>query len=127
MAFPEQVRGLLIDIDGTVTEAHKLLPGVPEALALLRARKVPYRLVTNTTSKPRSAILTQMRSLELDIPADAVITAPIVGRDYLIERGLSRCYPLLKDSLREDLEGIEFVECSPACRASRRPWSRTHL
>jgi HAD superfamily hydrolase (TIGR01458 family) len=113
MAFPEQIRGLLIDIDGTVTEAHSLIPGAPEALALLRTRKVPYRLVTNTTSKPRSAILTQMRSLELDIPAEAVITAPVVGRDYLLERGLTRCYPLLKNSLREDLEGIEFVECSP--------------
>jgi HAD superfamily hydrolase (TIGR01458 family) len=54
-----------------------------------------------------------MRSLELDIPADAVITAPIVGRDYLLEHGLTRCYPLLKNSLREDLDGIEFVESSP--------------
>jgi len=113
MALPKQIRGLLIDIDGTVTEAHNLVPGAPKALDLLRARKVPYRLVTNTTSKPRSAILTQMRSLELDIPADFVITAPIVGRDYLLERGLTRCYPLMKDSLREDFEGIEFVECSP--------------
>jgi hypothetical protein len=55
MALPEQVSGLLIDIDGTMTEAHSLVPGVPEALALLQARNVPYRLVTNTTSKPRSS------------------------------------------------------------------------
>jgi beta-phosphoglucomutase-like phosphatase (HAD superfamily) len=96
MALPEQVSGLLIDIDGTVTEAHSLVPGVPEALALLQARNVPYRLVTNTTSKPRSAILTQMRSLGLEVPADAVITAPIIGREYLLHRGLTRCYPLLE-------------------------------
>jgi HAD superfamily hydrolase (TIGR01458 family) len=113
MALPKQARGLLIDIDGTVTEADSLVPGVPKALALLRARNVPYRLVTNTTSKPRSAILSHMRSLELDVPADAVITAPIVGRDYLLHRGLTRCYPLLKNSLHEDFEGIEFVESSP--------------
>ena len=61
MTLPKQVRGLLIDIDGTVTEAESLVAGVPKALEFLRARNVPYRLVTNTTSKPRSAIVTKMR------------------------------------------------------------------
>ena len=62
MAFPLQVRGFLIDLDGTVVEAQRLVPGVAQALAFF-IRHVPYRLVTNTTSKPRSAILTKMRSL----------------------------------------------------------------
>jgi HAD superfamily hydrolase (TIGR01458 family) len=113
MTLPTQVRGFLIDLDGTVIEAQSLVPGVPQALAFLRVRNVPYRLVTNTTSKPRSAILTKMRSLGLDLPLDAIITAPVIGREYLLQRGLTRCYPLLKDSLREDLRGIEFVERSP--------------
>ena len=113
MTLPAQVRGFLIDLDGTVMEAQSLVHGVPQALAFLKVRNVPYRLVTNTTSKPRSAILTKMRSLGLDLSPDAIITAPIIGREYLLERGLTRCYPLLKDSLREDLLGIEFVEHSP--------------
>jgi HAD superfamily hydrolase (TIGR01458 family) len=113
MTLPKQVRGLLIDIDGTVTEAESLVAGVPKALEFLRARNLPYRLVTNTTSKPRSAIVTKMQSLGLDVSPGAVITAPIIGREYLLQRGLTRCYPLLKDSLREDFEGIEFVDCSP--------------
>jgi HAD superfamily hydrolase (TIGR01458 family) len=113
MTLPRQVRGFLIDLDGTVTEAQKLIPGVPEALAFLQVRNLAYRLVTNTTSKPRSAILTRLRSLGLDVPPDAVITAPVVGRKYLLQHGLIRCYPLLKESLKEDFQGIEFVECSP--------------
>jgi HAD superfamily hydrolase (TIGR01458 family) len=113
MTFPKQARGLLIDIDGTVMEAHRLVPGVPEVMALLQARNVPYRLVTNTTSKPRSAILAMMGSLGLHISPDAVITAPLIGREYLLRRGLTRCYPLIRESLREDFEGIEFVESSP--------------
>jgi HAD superfamily hydrolase (TIGR01458 family) len=113
MALTKQVRGLLIDIDGTVTEADSLVSGVPKALEFLRARKVPYRLVTNTTSKPRSAIVAKMESLGLDVSPGAIITAPIIGREYLLQRNLTRCYPLLKDSLREDFEGVEFVDFSP--------------
>jgi HAD superfamily hydrolase (TIGR01458 family) len=113
MALPKQVRGLLIDLDGTVTEAQSLVPGVPQAFDFLRVRDVPYRLVTNTTSKPHSSILTKMQSLGLDLSPETIITAPIIGREYLLKRGLTRCYPLLKDWLREDLRGIEFVEHSP--------------
>lgn len=97
MTLPTHVRGFLIDLDGTVMEAQSLVPGVPQALALLRDRNMPYRLVTNTTSKPRSAILSTMRRLGLDLPPDAIITAPIIAREYLIQHDLTRCYPLLKD------------------------------
>ena len=90
MTLPTQVCGFLIDLDGTVTEGQSLVPGVPQALAFLRGRNVPYRLVTNTTSKPRSTILTRMRSLGLDLSPDAIITAPVIGREYLLERGLTR-------------------------------------
>jgi HAD superfamily hydrolase (TIGR01458 family) len=113
MTLPTKVRSFLIDLDGTLMEAQSLVPGVPQALAFLRDRNVPYRLVTNTTSKPRSAILAKMKSLGLDLPPNAIITATVIGREYLLQRGLTRCYPLLKDSLREDLRGIEFVERSP--------------
>ena len=52
MTFPTHVRGFLIDLDGTVMEAESLVPGVPQVLALLRDRNVPYRLVTNTPASP---------------------------------------------------------------------------
>ena len=113
MTFPATARGFLIDLDGTLLEAQNLVPGAAQALAFLKDREVPYRLVTNTTSKPHSAIMEKIRSHGLDIPPDAVITAPLIGREYLIQRGLTRCYPLVRDSLREDLHGIEFVEESP--------------
>src|SRR5260370_20986620 len=84
MTLPTQVRGFLIDLDGTVMEAQSLVPGVPQALAFLRVRNVPYRLVTNTTSKPRSAILTKMRSLGFDLPPYPLLSPPRTSRVYLL-------------------------------------------
>jgi HAD superfamily hydrolase (TIGR01458 family) len=113
MALPERVGGFLVDLDGTVTEGGKLVPGAAEALRMLTRKEIPYRIVTNTTSKPRSAILAQMRALGLELRPEQVITAPIIGRDYLNSEGITRCFPLLKFSLLEDLAPIEFVESSP--------------
>jgi HAD superfamily hydrolase (TIGR01458 family) len=108
-----QIRGFLIDLDGTVVEANGLIPGVVEALAWLREKGLPYRFVTNTTSKPRAVLLDKLRGLGLTLAPDELFTAPVIGRDYLLSRGLTRCFPLIKASLQGDLEGVELVEESP--------------
>jgi HAD superfamily hydrolase (TIGR01458 family) len=113
MALPEQIAGFLIDLDGTIIEGGELIPGAAEALRTLVRRQIPYRVVTNTTSKPRSAILDRMNALGLELQPEHVITAPIIGRDYLLREGMTRCFPLLKPSLLEDLGTIEFVESAP--------------
>jgi HAD superfamily hydrolase (TIGR01458 family) len=108
-----KIRGFLIDLDGTVVEANKLIPGVPEALAWLREKGLPYRFVTNTTSKPRAAVLEKLRQVGLEIAPDELFTAPVIGREYLLSRNLTRCYPLIMASLQVDLEGVDLVEESP--------------
>jgi HAD superfamily hydrolase (TIGR01458 family) len=113
MAIQSRIKGFLIDLDGTVVEANQAIPGVPEALAWLREKGLPYRFVTNTTSKPREVIIEKLRKLGLSVAAEELFTAPIVGRDYLLGRGLTRCYPLIKTSLTVDLEGVELVEEAP--------------
>jgi HAD superfamily hydrolase (TIGR01458 family) len=113
MSLPERIDGFLIDLDGTVTLAGELIAGTAEVLEMLARKNIPYRIVTNTTSKPRSEILTRLRSLGVDLEPGQVITAPIIARDYLLRKNIIRCFPLLKGSLLEDLTSIEFVESSP--------------
>ena len=113
MAIQSRIRGFLIDLDGTVVEANRPIPGVPETLAWLREKGLPYRFVTNTTSKPRQDIIGKLRGLGLVVAPEELFTAPIVGRDYLLSQGLTRCYPLIKSSLTVDLAGVDLVEEAP--------------
>lgn len=113
MAAGSTLRGFLIDLDGTVVEADRLIPGAVETLAWLKSRGLPYRFVTNTTSKPRQAIIRKLEQLGLEVLPEEIITAPVAGRDYLLSQGLTRCYPLIKASLQEDLIEVDLVEESP--------------
>jgi len=113
MGIQAQIKGFLIDLDGTVVEANKLIPGVANALDWLCEKGLPYRFVTNTTSKPREELLTKLRGVGLNVAPEEVFTAPVIGREYLLTNGLTRCYPLIKASLKVDLEGVELVEESP--------------
>jgi HAD superfamily hydrolase (TIGR01458 family) len=104
------VRALLVDLEGTVYQDGRLIPGAAEALADAAARGIPHRFVTNTTSRPRSVIVRDLAAMGLVVDAEAIFTAPRAARAYLLGRGHRRCHLLARQTLLEDLEGIEPVE-----------------
>jgi len=107
------VRGVLLDLDGTLYVGDKLLPGVPEAMAAIERAGLGVRFVTNITSKPRDAVVARLAGMGLGINIGHVFSAPCVARDVLMRRGVKRAYMLLRDSVIADLAGIEAVESHP--------------
>jgi len=107
------VRGLLIDLEGTVYEAGRPVAGAREALAELSRRGVPHVFVTNTTSRPRRALVSELAAMEIEVPAERIFTAPLAAREYLIGRGWLRCHLLVRPAVFEDLSAIESDDVSP--------------
>lgn len=108
-----EVKGLLIDLDGTTYTGGEAIAGVPEALERLRSAGIPFRFVTNTTSKPRRIVQERLGDLGIEVPAGEIFTATTVARDWLKAEGLMRCDFLVRDELLEDLDGIEAVREAP--------------
>lgn len=104
------VRGLVVDLDGTLYVGAEALVGVPEALEVLRARGVLMRFLTNTTSKPLREIMRRLDAMGLGIDEAEVFTAPRVAAEALRRRGVTRAHFLLRDEVIPDMEGIEPVE-----------------
>jgi HAD superfamily hydrolase (TIGR01458 family) len=107
------VRAVLVDLDGTVYQNGSLIPGAAEALAELGRRGIGHRFVTNTTSKPASAVVGDLARMGLVVDPSTVFTAPRAAREYLLERGWTRCHLLVRHALLEDFEGIEPVDAAP--------------
>lgn len=107
------VRALLVDLEGTVYEAGRPLPGAAEVLAALSARGVPHCFVTNTTSRPRSKISAELSAMNVRADPGQIFTAPLAARRYLLGRDLRRCHLLLLPAVLEDLAGIEHTDESP--------------
>jgi HAD superfamily hydrolase (TIGR01458 family) len=103
------IGGLLVDLDGTVYQNGRLVDGALEAFDALARRGVPYRFVTNTTSKPASAIVADLERMGLAIDPATLFTAPRAARAELLDRGWTRCHMVVRDALLEDFEGIEPV------------------
>jgi HAD superfamily hydrolase (TIGR01450 family) len=67
------VRGLVLDADGVIVRRGEMLPGAAAALASLRARGIPFRIVTNYSTAHRSTLATRFAGGA--VPESSFITA----------------------------------------------------
>jgi HAD superfamily hydrolase (TIGR01458 family) len=104
------VEGLLVDLDGTLYVGEEPIEGAREALERLRTAGIDVRFVTNTTRKPRSAVRSQLISLGFEVREEEVFTPARAAARLIGER---TCFPLIADSLREDLCGVNLIHDNP--------------
>ncbi|MGH3147695.1 MAG: TIGR01458 family HAD-type hydrolase, partial [Rubrobacter sp.] len=105
-----RIKGLLLDLDGTLYVAGEPVPGAREAVDLLKASGLVIRYVTNTTRMPRRDVVERLRALGFDAVEGEVWTPALVAARLI--RGRT-CLPLVDESLLEDLEGIPLSEDAP--------------
>ena len=72
----------LLDLDGTLYTDRGAVPGGPATIAGLRQRGIPFRCVTNTTTRSRAGLSARLRELGYDIGA-AEILSPVVAASAL--------------------------------------------
>ena len=97
-----QPKAFLFDLDGVFYISGKLIFGGPDTIALLREKKIPFRIVTNTTTKTRKQLTLQLNNLGLAIREDEIVTAGQVGVIHLRKCGSPPCYLLISEELKED-------------------------
>lgn len=99
----------LLDLDGTLYAAGAAVPGGPAALARLRAAGVPFRLVTNTTSRSRAMLVQRLEGYGFQVSAEEIFTATLAGAALAREVGYRTCAPFLPAAALEDLAGLELA------------------
>jgi HAD superfamily hydrolase (TIGR01458 family) len=109
------IEGVLLDIDGVLTVSWEPLPGAADALRRLREDGVPFRLITNTTTKTRSALAATLRDAGLDVRDDEVVTAVVATADHLRGHHPGAGVFVLSDGdASADLDGIRLVDVEDA-------------
>jgi HAD superfamily hydrolase (TIGR01458 family) len=106
-------RGLLLDLDGTVYEDDRAVPGAPESIAVLRERGLPIRFVTNTTRVSRGTIAGWLHRVGVPATADDIFAPPRAALDWLRERGIHRIATALPRETLSELPGVEIVAEAP--------------
>lgn len=105
------VEGLLLDIDGVLVTSWQPIDGAIEAIDVFRAARVPFCLITNTTTHPRTELAATLNRAGFDVTPDMIVTAVTATAEHLRRTHPSSSVFLLSDGdARADLEGIELVD-----------------
>ena len=99
----------LIDLDGTLYADGAAIPGAVEAIGRLRAAGVPFRLVTNTTSRSRAMLCARLTEYGFHVEARELFTATIAGAELARNRGYRTIAPFTPEPAHADLAGLELA------------------
>ncbi|TNC26582.1 HAD-IIA family hydrolase [Amycolatopsis alkalitolerans] len=77
---------MLLDLDGTVYQGPRPIPGVAEVLRGLRGRGTAVRFVTNNASRGPGDVAQTLRGMEIDTTTDEVSTSAQAAARVLAER-----------------------------------------
>lgn len=107
------IRGVLIDVDGTLLAGDAAIPGAADALRHLRSRGMPFRLATNTTRRPRAAIAAVLQRAGIDVAPEEIVIPSSLACLRIVRSGLRRAALLIPETAKVDLPGVEEVDTSP--------------
>ncbi|HEX5387087.1 MAG TPA: TIGR01458 family HAD-type hydrolase [Gemmatimonadales bacterium] len=101
--------GYLLDLDGTLYSGGAAVPGAPETLARLRQAGVPFRFVTNTTSRPRAGLAERLRGYGFEAGEEEIFTPVTAAAELLRGRGVRVVAPFLPPAALDDLDGFTLA------------------
>ena len=107
------VRGVILDLDGTVYEAGRLIAGAREAVDAIRRAALPLRFATNTTRRPRGALVERLAEFGIDAAPSDIITAPRAAAVWLAARDVRRVALHIADATTAEFADFAVDERAP--------------
>ncbi len=104
------IKGVLLDLSGTIYVGDDMLPRALDAVQKLHAGNIPLRYLTNSSRSSRKEILSKLLDMGFAVIAEEIFTAPMAVQAYLREHKLSP-WLLVHPAIEEEFK--EFSGVSP--------------
>lgn len=102
-------QGLLIDLDGVVYRGDDPIDGAVAALHWLEDMAVPHLFVTNTSSRPRSALVEKLEAFGIRADIDDILAPPDAAAGWLGNAGCQRLKLFVPEVTRSVFSNFEVV------------------
>jgi len=103
------MEGLLIDLDGVVYIEDEAVPGAADALERLRREGVPHLFVTNTSSRPRAALVDKLARLGIPVRPEQILTPPVVASRWLSKHAPGPAALFVPDATRTEFRDTALL------------------
>jgi HAD superfamily hydrolase (TIGR01458 family) len=102
-------RGLLVDLDGVLYQGGRRIEGADAAIAWLLEREIPHLFLTNTTSRPRSALVEKLAGLGFSVTANEILTPPVAADRWLAGHAPGPAALFVPDATRSEFVSVPHL------------------
>ena len=100
-------------MDGVFIQSGNLLPGALETVNILKAKNIPFRFLTNTTTKSKKTLHKQLKRLGIKCEEKHIFSAGLAGIRTIIDMGGPSCKLYISDDLKKDYKVFNLNNSSP--------------
>jgi HAD superfamily hydrolase (TIGR01458 family) len=101
--------GVLFDLDGVFYVGGEAVEGAAMALDWFRRRDIPYLFLTNTTTRPRSALVEKLRGFGIETDAEHILTPPVAARRWIQDHAQGRSALFVPEATRAEFDGLDLA------------------
>lgn len=118
MSERQGLRGILIDMDGVLYAANKIIGGAVETAAWVRGQGIPHLLVTNTTSGSRNALADKLLAFGIPVPETEILTPAAAAAEWLRTQAAVEIALFVRSSARVEFADLFCLPDDAECGAS---------
>jgi HAD superfamily hydrolase (TIGR01458 family) len=97
-------------LDGVLYDGERAIPGAEETVAWARRQGIPHLFVTNTTSRPRTAIVRKLAAFGIPASAGDILTPAVAAAAWLEGQPPGGVALFAAEALREEFAACDLVE-----------------
>jgi HAD superfamily hydrolase (TIGR01458 family) len=109
----EEIKGLLIDLDGVIYNDSDLIEGARDSIQWLRDNNIPFRFITNTTMKSRTSLQQKLVSFDIEVQEEEIFTTVYAAVLYIRKSGKNKCHLLLMDDAKKEFDEFNLDSANP--------------
>jgi HAD superfamily hydrolase (TIGR01458 family) len=99
---------ILFDLDGVLYEGNHAVDGAAETIDWFNAHSIPHLFLTNTSSKPRSALVKKLADFGITTSIDQFLTPPLATAQWLKNNSAGAIALFIPDATREEFSDFEI-------------------
>lgn len=112
MTYIDNLKGLIIDMDGVLWHGENPIAGLTLFFATLREMDLPFVLATNNASLTQQQYIAKLAKMGVGVVADEILTSSMATASYLAKHqseDKKRVFVIGEAGLKEPLENLGFT------------------
>lgn len=103
------MKALLIDLDGVLYRGDNVISGAPAVVQWVAEPKIPHLFLTNTTSRPRTALVEKLAGYGIQTDEHHILTPPVAASEWLRQNAPGPAALFVPEATKAEFSAIPTV------------------